>query len=52
MSKMTSITKDLDELHDLTNELYEALSDSELDEAAKICDRAIKKYKSIKFSIC
>ena len=47
MSKITSINSDTGELHDLNNELYEALMDEEFVEAKAICERAIKKHRDI-----
>lgn len=47
MSKLQSINSDISEIHDINNELYEALVDEELAEAKAICNKAIKKYREI-----
>lgn len=47
MSKIQSINSDIGELHDNTNELYEALVDEEFVEVKAICERAIQKHREI-----
>ena len=47
MSKLNSINTDMDELHDLNNELYEALVDEEFGNVKIICNRVIKKLRDI-----
>ena len=47
MSKIQSINSDLAELHNLNNELYEALMDEEFVDVKSICTKAIKKHRDI-----
>lgn len=51
MSKTLSINTDMDEIHDLNNDLYEHLMDDEDSLVIKICNKLIAKYKDIKSSI-
>jgi hypothetical protein len=51
MSKSKSIEVDMDELHDINNELYEALHDDDNDTVHKLCTKGIKAYKDMILSV-
>ena len=51
MSKALSIETDLNELHNLNAELYEALHDDEFDEVKELCNKGIKAYRDIIASV-
>lgn len=51
MSKVQSINSDMDEIHNLNNDLYEHLMDDEDKKTIRICNKLIAKYRDIKISI-
>ena len=51
MSKINSINSDMNEIHDLNNDLYEHLMDSEDAKTINVCNKLISKYRDIKTSI-
>lgn len=51
MSKMQSINSDMDEIHDLNNDLYEHLVDDEDNLAIRTINVLMHKYKDLKNSL-
>jgi len=51
MSKLQSINSDMNEFHDLTNNLYEHLVDDENSQAVRVINTLMRKCKDLKTSI-
>ena len=48
---MQSINSDMDEIHDLNNDLYEHLVDDEFNQSVRVINILMRKYKDLKNSL-